>query len=173
MLYIAAQNNCMEYLAEEANYISGTPYLGAEVAMYKGPGDYQGELIGWDLATQKKIWSVKEKDLPLNGGVLATGGDLVFYGTMDGFFRAVDARTGEVLWQQQLGSGIVGNPITYLGPDGKQYVAIYAGVGGWQGAVAFPEISDDDPYAALGVVGAMKQIKKYTSPGDALYVFGL
>ena len=105
--------------------------------------------------------------------MLATGGDLVFYGTMDGFFRAVDARTGEVLWQQQLGSGIVGNPITYLGPDGKQYVAIYAGVGGWQGAVAFPEISDDDPYAALGVVGAMKQIKKYTSPGDALYVFGL
>jgi alcohol dehydrogenase (cytochrome c) len=173
MLYIAAQNNCMEYLAEEANYIAGTPYLGAEVAMYKGPGDYQGELIGWDLATQKKVWSVKEKDLPLNGGVLATGGDLVFYGTMDGFFRAVDARTGEVLWQQQLGSGIVGNPMTYLGPDGKQYVAIYAGVGGWQGAVAFPEISDDDPYAALGVVGAMKQIKKYTSPGDALYVFGL
>jgi PQQ-dependent dehydrogenase (methanol/ethanol family) len=173
MLYIGAQNNCMEYLAEEANYIAGTPYLGAEVAMYPGPGDYQGELIGWDMATQKKVWSVKEQKLPLNSGVLATGGDLVFYGTMDGFFRAVDAKTGEILWEQQLGSGIVGNPMTYTGPDGKQYVAIYAGVGGWQGAVAFPDISDDDPYAALGVVGAMKQIKKLTGPGDALYVFGL
>jgi PQQ-dependent dehydrogenase (methanol/ethanol family) len=173
MLYIAAQNNCMEYTGEEANYIAGTPYLGAQTAMYPGPGDYQGELIGWDLATQKKVWSVREKDLPLNSGVLATGGDLVFYGTMDGIFRAVDARTGEVLWQQRLGSGIVGNPITYTGPDGKQYVAIYAGVGGWQGSVAFPEMSEDDPYAGLGVVGAMKQIKKYTSAGDALYIFGL
>jgi PQQ-dependent dehydrogenase (methanol/ethanol family) len=173
LLYIPAQNNCMEYTGEEANYIAGTPYLGASVAMYPGPGDYQGELIAWDLATQKKVWSVKETKLPLQSGVLATGGDLVFYGTMDGFFRAVDAKTGEILWQQQLGSGIIGNPITYLGPDGKQYVAIYAGVGGWQGAVAFPEISEDDPYAALGVVGAMKQIKKFTGPGDALYVFGL
>ncbi len=173
LLYIPAQNNCMEYTGEEANYIAGTPYLGASVAMYPGPGDYQGELIAWDLATQKKVWSVKERNLPLNGGVLATGGDLVFYGTMDGWFRAIDARTGEVLWQMQLGSGIVGNPMTYLGPDGKQYVAIYAAVGGWQGAVAFPTISTDDPYAALGVVGTMKQIKKYTAPGDALYVFGL
>ncbi len=173
LLYIAAQNNCMEYTGEEANYIAGTPYLGASVAMYPGPGGYQGELIAWDMATQKKVWSIKEPNLPLVSGVLATGGDLVFYGTMDGFFRAVDAKTGEIPWQQQLGSGIVGNPMTYLGPDGKQYVAIYAAVGGWQGAVAFPEISEDDPYAALGVVGSMKQIKKYTSPGDALYVFGL
>jgi PQQ-dependent dehydrogenase (methanol/ethanol family) len=173
MLYIAAQNNCMEYTPEEANYIAGTPYLGSQTAMYPGPGDYQGELIGWDLATQRRVFSVKEAALPLNGGVLATGGDLVFYGTMDGTFRAIDARTGEILWQQKLGSGIVANPMTYLGPDGKQYVAIYAGVGGWQGSVAFPEISEDDPYAGLGVVGAMKQIKKFTSAGDALYVFGL
>ena len=63
--------------------------------------------------------------------------------------------------------------MTYVGPDGKQYVAIYAGVGGWQGSVAFPDVSEDDPYAGLGVVGAMKQIKKLTSAGDSLYVFGL
>ena len=61
----------------------------------------------------------------------------------------------------QLASGIVGNPITFIGPDGKQYVAIYSGIGGWMGAVAFPDVSADDPYAALGVVGAMKDIKKY------------
>ena len=62
--------------------------------------------------------------------------------------------------------------MTYLGPDGKQYVGIYSGIGGWMGAVAFPAVSADDPYAALGVVGAMKDIKKYVGPGDVLYVFG-
>ena len=68
--------------------------------------------------------------------------------------------------------GLVGNPVTYLGPDGKQYVAVYSGVGGWMGAVAFPSVSADDPYAALGVVGAMTDIKKKTAPGDVVYVFG-
>jgi lanthanide-dependent methanol dehydrogenase len=173
LLYIPAHNTCMDYEGVDANYIEGTPYLGASVKMYPGPGGYQGELIGWDLKNQRKAWSIKEPVLPLTGGVLATGGDLVFYGTMDGWFKAVDARTGAVMWQTRLGSGIVGNPMTFLGPDGKQYVAIYAGVGGWMGAVAFPDISEDDPYAALGVVGAMKDIKKYTGPGDALYVFAL
>jgi alcohol dehydrogenase (cytochrome c) len=92
---------------------------------------------------------------------------------MDGWFKALDARTGAELWKQKLASGIVANPITYTGPDGRQYVAVYAGVGGWMGAVAFPSISIDDPYAALGVVGAMKEIKKHTGPGDVVYVFGL
>jgi hypothetical protein len=63
--------------------------------------------------------------------------------------------------------------MTYLGPDGNQYVAVYAGIGGRMGAVAFPSISLDDPYAALGVVGAMAKIKDYTSPGGMLYVFSL
>ena len=92
---------------------------------------------------------------------------------MDGWFKAIDARTGTELWKFHVSSGIVANPITYLGPDGKQYVAVYSGIGGWMGAVAFPEISADDPYAALGVVGAMKDIKKYTAPGSTVYVFGL
>jgi outer membrane protein assembly factor BamB len=91
---------------------------------------------------------------------------------MDGWFRAVDARSGALLWQFKTGSGIVGDPITFKGPDGRQYVAIYSGVGGWMGAVAFPSISTDDEYAALGVTGAMKNIKKMTGPGGTLYVFG-
>jgi PQQ-dependent dehydrogenase (methanol/ethanol family) len=173
LLYIPAHNTCMDYEGVEANYIEGTPYLGASVKMFKGPGGYQGELIGWDVANARPAWSVKEPELPLTGGVLATGSDLVFYGTMDGYFRALDARTGEVLWQHKVGSGIVGNPMTYVGPDGKQYVAIYSGVGGWMGVTAFPDVSEDDPYAALGTVGAMKNIKNYTGPGDVLYIFGL
>ena len=162
----------MDYSGEEVNYIAGTPYLGASVRMYPGPGGYQGEFIAWDVSNAKKVWSIKETDLPVYSGVLATAGDVVFYGTMDGYFRAVDARSGGVLWQMKLASGIIGNPLTFIGPDGKQYVAIYAGIGGWMGAVALPSVSTDDDYAALGVVGAMKKIKQMTSPGGMLYVFG-
>ena len=162
----------MDYSGEDVNYIAGTPYLGASVRMYPGPGGYQGELIAWDVANAKKVWGIKEADLPVYSGVLATSGDVVFYGTMDGWFRAVDARSGTVLWQLKLTSGIIGNPMTFIGPDGKQYVAIYAGIGGWMGAVALPSVSTDDDYAALGVVGAMKKIKQMTNPGGAVYVFG-
>jgi PQQ-dependent dehydrogenase (methanol/ethanol family) len=172
LLYIPAHNTCMDYEGIAASYIAGTPYLGASVKMYPGPGGYQGELMAWDPVRQQKVWGVKDEKWPVYSGVLATGGDVVFYGTMTGWLRALDARNGKVLWEFKTGSGIVGSPITYLGPDGKQYVAVYSGIGGWMGAVAFPTISEDDPYAALGVVGAMKGIQKETQPGGALYVFG-
>jgi lanthanide-dependent methanol dehydrogenase len=173
LLYIPAHNTCMNYQALQANYISGTPYLGASVKMFPGPGGFQGELVAWDVKNAKPAWSVKEEKFPVYSGVLSTAGDVVFYGTMDGWFKAIDARTGAPLWQYKTASGIVGNPMTFTGPDGKQYVAIYAGIGGWMGAVAFPSLSTDDPYAALGVVGAMKEIKNYSAPGGMLYVFGL
>jgi alcohol dehydrogenase (cytochrome c) len=162
----------MDYEGIEANYIAGTPYLGASVKMYPG-ADYVGELVAWDVARARPAWTIKEPKFPLNGGVLATAGDVVFYGTMDGWFKAVDARTGAELWKQKLGSGIIGNPTTYVGPDGKQYVAVYAGVGGWLGTSVFDDISVDDPYAALGTVGATPELSKYTEAGDVLYIFGL
>jgi len=171
LLYIPAHNTCMDHGSTQANYIAGTPYLGSSTTMYPGPGGHQGEFVAWDVANARKVWSVKEPLLPVYSGVLATGGDVVFYGTMDGWFRAVDARNGKVLWQFKTGSGIVGDPITFLGPDHKQYVAIYSGIGGWMGAVAQPTITTDDEYAALGVTGAMKNLKKMTAPGDTLYVF--
>ena len=170
-LYIPAHNTCMDHEAIQANYIAGTPYLGTSTNMYPGPGGYQGEFMAWDVEHAKKVWGIKDPLLPVYSGVLATGGDLVFYGTMEGWFRAVDARSGAVLWEFKTASGIVGDPITFNGPDGRQYVAIYSGVGGWMGAVAQESLSTDDEYAALGVVGAMKNIKKLTAPGDVLYVF--
>jgi len=172
-LYIPAHNTCMDYMGTAVNYIAGTPYLGASVRMYPGPGNYQGELMAWDVTQGKKVWSITDPDLPVYSGVLSTGGDLVFYGTMEGWFRAVDAHSGKILWQFKTPSGIVGNPMTFTGPDGTQYVAVYSGVGGWMGAVAFPDMSTDDPYAGLGVVGTMKKIKALSPPGDMLYVFGL
>jgi lanthanide-dependent methanol dehydrogenase len=170
-LYIPAHNTCMDYEGTAVNYIAGTPYLGASVRMYPGPGGYQGEFMAWDVVNAKKVWSIKDANFPIYSGVLTTGGDLAFYGTMDGWFRAVDARSGKLLWQFKTGSGIVGNPMTFLGPDGKQYVAIYSGIGGWMGAAALPSVSVDDPYGALGAVGAMRNIKSATQPGDTLYVF--
>ena len=171
-LYIPAHNTCMDFEDTTANYITGTPYLGAIVRTYPGPGGYQGELVAWDVAHAKKVWSIKDNAFPVNGGVLTTGGGLAFYGTMDGSFRAVDDRTGKVLWQFKTPSGIVGNPMTFTGPDGKQYIAVYSGIGGWMGSVDFPYITASDPYAAHGAAGAMRHIKSATHPGDYLYVFG-
>ena len=104
---------------------------------------------------------------------MATAGDVVFYGTMEGWFKAVHARTGEVLWQFKTASGIIGQPTTYRGPDGKQYVAILSGVGGWAGAIVAGDLDPRDGTAALGFVNAMRDLKNVTTKGGTLYVFAL
>jgi hypothetical protein len=70
-------------------------------------------------------------------------------------------------------SGIIGQPITYRGPDGKQYVAILAGVGGWSGAIVSGDLDPRDGSGALGFVNAMVDLPQYTTKGGTLYVFGL
>ena len=172
LFYTPATNLCMDYGGIEAKYIAGTPYVGAAVKMYGGPGGNRGEFLSWDAGTGKKVWGIKE-NFPVWSGALATAGNVVFYGTMDGDFKAVNAANGEVLWKTHFNSGIVGNPITYLGPDGKQYVAVYEGVGGWAGAIVPGNLSPDDPYAALGAVNAMKDLPDHTKAGGALHVFVL
>ena len=117
-------------------------------------------------------WQIKEK-FPVWSGALATAGDVVFYGTMDGWFKAVHARTGELLWQHKVGSGIIGQPVTYRGPDGKQYVAVLSGVGGWSGAIVAGGLDPRDSSAALGFVNAMKDLPQATTKGGMLYVFAL
>jgi glucose dehydrogenase len=140
--------------------------------MFAGPGGNRGELTAWDPVARRPVWRIRE-DLPLWSGALATGGDLVFYGTLDGWFKAVDARDGRLLWKQRLSSGIIGMPMTYRGPDGRQYVAIFAGVGGWSGAVVAGGLDPADPTSALGFVNAMKDLVKRSDAGGRLYVFAL
>ena len=106
-------------------------------------------------------------------GTLVTGGDLVFYGTMDGWLKAVEARTGRVVWSYKTSSGIIGQPISYRGPDGRQYVAVVAGVGGWAGAIVAGKLDPRDPTAALGFVNAVKDLPDKTTAGGMLYVFTL
>ena len=125
----------MNFQTSEVGYIAGTPYVGATVDMYAGPGGHRGEFMAWDPVKRKKVWSITEK-FPVWSGALVTAGDVAFYGTMDRWFKAVDAKTGKVLWQFHAGSGFIGQPVTFMGNDGVQYVAILSGVGGWPGVVA-------------------------------------
>jgi PQQ-dependent dehydrogenase (methanol/ethanol family) len=172
MVYIPHQNLCQDAEGAQVNYIAGTPFVGANVKMYAGPGENRGVFSAWDPVSGKEVWSIKE-NFPVWSGALATAGDVVFYGTMDGWFKAVDARSGNVLWQFKCGSGIIGQPVTYKGPDGKQYVAILSGVGGWAGVVVSAGVDPRDGTAALGFANAMADLPKYTTKGGTLYVFAL
>ncbi|WRP17351.1 methanol/ethanol family PQQ-dependent dehydrogenase [Carboxydochorda subterranea] len=172
LFYSPTNNLCMDYEGTEAAYVAGVPYVGATVKIYPGPGGHRGEFIAWDATTGKKVWSIKEP-VGLWGGALVTAGDVVFYGDMAGWFKAVDARTGKVLWKFKTGSGIIGSPMTYKGPDGKQYVAVLSGVGGWAGLTVAGDLSLDDPTGALGAVNAWGDLVRYTNKGGMLYVFSL
>ena len=156
----------------QANYISGTPYVGSNDRFYAGPGGHVGEFTAWDPIHGKAVWVLKHK-FPFWSGALATAGDLVFFGTMDGWFKAVNAMTGQELWAFKTGSGIIGQPVTYKGPDGKQYVAVLSGVGGWAGAIVSGGLDARDSSAALGFANAMKELPQYTTKGGVLYVFSL
>jgi PQQ-dependent dehydrogenase (methanol/ethanol family) len=172
LLYVPHNNLCMDYAGGEANYIAGTPYVGAEVRMYAGPGGHRGVFTAWDPVARRKVWDIKER-FPVWSGALVTAGDVVFYGTMDRWFKAVDARSGKLLWTFQVGSGIIGQPMTYRGPDGRQYVAILSGVGGWAGAAALGIMPEADPFIALGFADAMKDLPDHTAEGGTLHVFAL
>ncbi|TPM96639.1 PQQ-dependent dehydrogenase, methanol/ethanol family [Mesorhizobium sp. B2-1-3A] len=172
LLYIPHNNLCMDEEGVEVNYIAGTPYVGMNVRMIPGPGGNRGAFTAWDVAAEKPAWSLKE-NFPVWSGAVVTAGDVVFYGTMEGWFKAVSARTGDLLWQFKTSSGIIGQPITYRGPDGHQYVAILSGVGGWAGAIVSGDLDPRDATAALGFVNAMKDLKNATTAGGTLYVFRL
>ena len=141
--------------------------------MYAGPGGNRGVFTAWDPVAQRKVLEIKE-DLPLWSPALATAGGVVFYGTMDGWFKAIDARTGKLLWQFKTGSGIIGQPISYRGPDGRQYIAVPSGVGGWAGAIvsAQPRPARPDRRRSASPMRSRTCPKRVT-PGGMLYVFAL
>lgn len=172
LLYIPHQNLCQDAESSQVSYIAGTPYVGMDIKAYAGPGGNRGFFTAWDPLTGKKVWQLTEF-FPVWSGALATAGDVVFYGTMDGWFKAVHAKTGELLWKFKTSSGVIGQPVTYRGPDGNQYVAVLAGVGGWAGAIVAGNLDARDGTAALGMANAMRDLKSYTSTGGMLYVFAL
>lgn len=172
LLYIPHQNLCQDAITFETSYIAGTPFVGADVKMYAGPGGQRGRFTAWDPVRARKAWEIEEK-FPVWSGALVTAGDVAFYGTMDGAFKAVDARSGKLLWQFQAESGIIGQPVTFRAPDGQQYVAVLAGVGGWSGAIVSAGLDPRDGTGALGFVNAMRDLPSATRRGGHLYVFSL
>jgi PQQ-dependent dehydrogenase (methanol/ethanol family) len=172
LFYVPANHICMDYEGVEVKYAAGQPYVGAIVRMFPGPGGHRGRFIAWDPMTGKQVWENKEP-LAAYGGALSTAGGLVFYGTMEGWLKALDAKTGKELWKFKTPSGIIGNPMTYVGPDGRQYVAVLSGIGGWAGIGIAAGIGAEDPTAGLGALGAFGDAGKHTTQGGVLTVFAV
>jgi lanthanide-dependent methanol dehydrogenase len=172
LFYVPTNNLCMDFEARDVSYVAGTPYIGGSAPEVAGPGGYRGEFIAWDATTGRKVWGIKEP-YPVWGGALATKGGVVFYGTLDGWFKAADARTGAVLWKFKVGSGVVGNPIAYLGPDGKEYIAIYSGIGGDMGLLIAGDVAANLPYDVRERGSTLPDLARWTSWGGMLFVFSL
>jgi glucose dehydrogenase len=170
LFYVPTNHVCMDYEPFKVSYTAGQPYVGATLAMYPPEGQSNmGNFIAWDAKTGKIVWSNKEL-FSVWSGALATAGGLVFYGTLEGYLKAVDAKTGKELYKFKTPSGIIGNVTTYEN-GGKQYVAILSGVGGWAGIGLAAGLTD--PKAGLGAVGGYAALRDYTSLGGQLTVFAL
>ena len=171
LFYTAVNNLCMDYQASRPTHIAGTPYIGANTPYHAGPGGYMGAFIAWDAARGRKVWEIREP-YPVWSGSVVTAGGVVFYGTLDGWFKAADAATGRPLWKFKVGSGVVGAPISYRGADGRQYVAVYAGIGGdW--FLLSGDVRSDDPADIRPPADFMPDIARHTSQGGMVWIFAL
>ncbi|MFG1371960.1 methanol/ethanol family PQQ-dependent dehydrogenase [Xanthobacter oligotrophicus] len=173
--FMGINHICMDWEPFMLPYRAGQFFVGATLNMYPGPkGDRQkvlglGQVKAYDAINNKFKWEVMER-FAAWGGTLATAGGVMFYGTLDGFIKARDSDTGQLLWKFKLPSGVIGHPMTYT-HKGMQYVAIYYGVGGWPGVGLVFDLND--PTAGLGAVGAFKQLQHYTQQGGGVMVFSL
>src|ERR1700726_3254121 len=170
LFYVPTNHVCMDYEPFRVSYTAGQPYVGATLSMFPPPGEsHMGNFIAWDARTGKIVWSNKEQ-FSVWSGALATAGGVVFYGTLEGYLKAVDARTGKELYKFKTPSGIIGNVTTYE-HRGKQYIAVLSGVGGWAGIGLAAGLTE--PTAGLGAVGGYAALSNYTSLGGQLTVFAV
>jgi PQQ-dependent dehydrogenase (methanol/ethanol family) len=170
LFYVPTNHVCMDYEPFRIAYSAGQPYVGATLLMYPAPGgDHLGNFIAWDAEKGKIVWSIPEQ-FSVWSGALATAGDVVFYGTLDGYLKAVDIDTGAELYRFKTPSGIIGNVNTYL-HRGKQYIAVLSGVGGWAGIGLAAGLTGATE--GLGAVGAYESLHNYTQLGGQLTVFAL
>jgi len=171
LFYVPTNHVCMDYEPFKVSYTPGQPYVGATLSTYPAPNSHggMGNFIAWDATKGKIVWSIPEQ-FSVWSGALATAGDIVFYGTLEGYLKAVDAKTGKELYKFKTPSGIIGNVMTYT-HKGKQYVAVLSGVGGWAGIGLAAGLTD--PNAGLGAVGGYASLNNYTALGGQLTVFAL
>jgi PQQ-dependent dehydrogenase (methanol/ethanol family) len=175
LFYVPTNHVCMDYEPFEVEYVAGQPYVGATLSMYPagrvlGDGTNNlGNFIAWDAANGKIVWSIPER-FSVWSGALSTSGGVVFYGTLEGHLKAVDAKTGKQLYSFKTPSGIIGNVNTWM-YQGKQYVGVLSGIGGWAGIGMAAGLENDTD--GLGAVGAYKKLSDYTQLGGVLTVFSL
>ena len=171
LFYVPTNHVCMDYEPFKVTYTPGQPYVGATLSMYPAPNSHggMGNFIAWDGVNGKIKWSIPEQ-FSAWGGALATAGDVVFYGTLEGYLKAVDSKTGKELYKFKTASGIIGNVMTYE-HKGKQHIAVLSGVGGWAGIGLAAGLTD--PNAGLGAVGGYAALSQYTNLGGQLTVFAL
>jgi alcohol dehydrogenase (cytochrome c) len=170
LFYVPTNHVCMDYEPFKVSYTAGQPYVGATLSMFPPKGENNlGNFIAWDAGQGKIVWSDPEP-FSVWSGALATAGDVVFYGTLEGYLKAVDIKTGKELYRFKTPSGIIGNVTTYE-HGGKQYIAILSGVGGWAGIGMAAGLDKDTD--GLGAVGAYKALSNYTQLGGVLTVFAL
>jgi lanthanide-dependent methanol dehydrogenase len=171
LMYSPLNHVCMTYEPVESKYTAGQPWVGATLTMFPGPDGVMGGFAAYDPMTNKAVWYNKEK-FSAWGGALTTGSGLVFYGTLDRWFKAVDDKSGKELWRFQVGSGVIGNAFTY-GHKGKQHVGVLSGIGGWAGVAM--NLGMTNPTDALGAAGGYAELTKYNAApgGGALNVFAL
>jgi PQQ-dependent dehydrogenase (methanol/ethanol family) len=171
LFYVPGNNVCMDLEPQPATFTPGRAFLGATVRLQPGPGGNRGRVIAWDATTSAIRWEVRE-EWPVMSGTLATAGGLVFYGTLDGWLKAVDAETGRELWAFRTPSGIVGSPVSFTGAGGQQYIAVLSGIGGWP-TVSWGLPATPPPTAGLGTAGLFGELARIVNPGGVLLVFGL
>ena len=175
LFYVPTNHVCMDYEPFEVEYVAGQPYVGATLSMYPagrvtGDGSSNlGNFIAWDAAQGKIVWSLPER-FSVWSGALATAGDVVFYGTLEGYLKAIDAKTGKELYKFKTPSGIIGNVNTWSF-NGKQYVGVLSGIGGWAGIGMAAGLEGDTD--GLGAVGAYRKLSDFTQLGGVLTVFAL
>jgi glucose dehydrogenase len=173
MAYCPTNNWCMEDEPQERSHTQqGIVYVFANVYMYPEKPGITGKLKKFNVLTGETVWEIPDP-YPNWGGALVTDGGLVFYGSLNGDFRAVDRASGKVLWQRRLGSGIIGNPITYS-VNGKQYVSVWSGIGGWIGLPVTAGLDLNDKYGAIGATAMTKAAGLNLIPqGGTLYTFAV
>ena len=170
LFYVPTNHVCMDYEPFQIEYTAGQPYVGSTLSMYPAPNSHggMGNFIAWDAGTGKIVWSKPEK-FSVWSGALSTAGDVVFYGTLEGYIKAVDT-TGKELWKFKTPSGIIGNVNTWE-YKGRQYIGVLSGIGGWAGIGLAAGL--EKPTDGLGAVGGYKDLAKYTNLGGTLTVFAL
>jgi len=170
LFYVPTNHVCMDYEPFAIEYTAGQPYVGSTLSMYPAPESHggMGNFIAWDAGTGKVVWSKPEK-FSVWSGALSTAGDVVFYGTLEGYIKAVD-NNGKELWKFKTPSGIIGNVNTWE-YKGKQYIGVLSGIGGWAGIGLAAGL--EKPTEGLGAVGGYKDLAKYTNLGGTLTVFAL